>query len=203
MTGLRERQKAARHDALVEAARDLVRAASLDAVTIEEICERVGVSPRTFFNYFASKEDAVLGLPQDDLGASELAVAAFVAGGPTGDLLDDGADLVLSMLRDPRLHPDRVMPVLELLEREPRLLARHVVWIEAQRCAMEDLLRQREHARASGVEPAVAATVLASLLRAAVATWLDQGRDGTPADHLSHVTDQVRRLVATTNRSSS
>ncbi|MFC5099367.1 TetR/AcrR family transcriptional regulator [Kibdelosporangium philippinense] len=57
--GLRERKKLATRQALHEAALKLMRAAGPDAVTVEEICREAGVSPRTFFNYFETKEDAV------------------------------------------------------------------------------------------------------------------------------------------------
>lgn len=33
----------------------------VDAVTVEEICERVGISRRTFFNYFESKDQVIGG----------------------------------------------------------------------------------------------------------------------------------------------
>ncbi|MGW0036795.1 TetR/AcrR family transcriptional regulator [Gordonia sp. NPDC003376] len=47
--------------ALHDASISLVREGDLTSVTIDAITERAGVSRRTFFNYYATKEDAILG----------------------------------------------------------------------------------------------------------------------------------------------
>ncbi|MGA1836244.1 helix-turn-helix domain-containing protein [Herbiconiux sp. 11R-BC] len=61
-TGLRERKKRETARAIEVAAVELAAEHSLSAVTIEAISARADVTSRTFFNYYASKEDAVLGL---------------------------------------------------------------------------------------------------------------------------------------------
>ena len=57
---LRERKKAATADALHRAAMELAIARGLGEVTVEAIVEAADVSRRTFSNYFANKEDALL-----------------------------------------------------------------------------------------------------------------------------------------------
>ncbi len=65
--GLRERKKRETRRAINGAALDLVEEKGFGAVTTEEIAARAGVSARTFFNYFPSKEAAVIGATADEL----------------------------------------------------------------------------------------------------------------------------------------
>jgi AcrR family transcriptional regulator len=64
-TGLRERKKLATREALRRAAVTLYRQNGPDKVTVDDICAAADVSPRTFFNYFATKDDAVFALEVD------------------------------------------------------------------------------------------------------------------------------------------
>ncbi|MFI1015375.1 TetR/AcrR family transcriptional regulator [Streptomyces sp. NPDC020965] len=59
-TGLRERKRRETHRLLATTALRLVTERGLDRVTVDDISGAAGVSPRTFFNYFACKEDALV-----------------------------------------------------------------------------------------------------------------------------------------------
>ncbi|MEO8263341.1 MAG: helix-turn-helix domain-containing protein, partial [Pseudolysinimonas sp.] len=59
--GLRERKRLATRRAIQVAAIEIVRERGLDATTIDEIARIADISPRTFFNYFSSKEEAIIG----------------------------------------------------------------------------------------------------------------------------------------------
>jgi len=61
--GLRERKRLATRRAILMAALQLVSERGLEATTVDEISRVADVSPRTFFNYFTSKEEALAGEP--------------------------------------------------------------------------------------------------------------------------------------------
>lgn len=59
MSGLRERKKARTRAALARAAAEIARFEGPEMQNISAISERADVSPRTFHNYFSSREEAL------------------------------------------------------------------------------------------------------------------------------------------------
>jgi AcrR family transcriptional regulator len=91
---LRERNRIETTHSIHQAAAELVLANGLTETTVEAIASQAGVSKRTFFNYFATKEDAVLGSTTPVL--EEDAVRAFAA--TDEDLLSRTVRLLVSVL---------------------------------------------------------------------------------------------------------
>lgn len=70
--GLRERNRRETWAALYEAAATLAERHGPGAVTVDDIAARAGVSKRTFFNYFATKEDGILGFREPRLSPESI-----------------------------------------------------------------------------------------------------------------------------------
>ncbi|MFI0449489.1 TetR family transcriptional regulator [Actinomadura sp. 6N118] len=81
LDGLRERKKQRTRLALIDAALDLFLAKGYEATTIDEIVAAVDVSQRTFFRYFATKEDVVM----DTMVQYDQIMVEAVAARPPGE----------------------------------------------------------------------------------------------------------------------
>ena len=60
ISGLRERKRADTHARVHSAAMELFSRKGFEATTLDDIASAAGVSRRSLFHYFASKEDIVL-----------------------------------------------------------------------------------------------------------------------------------------------
>jgi AcrR family transcriptional regulator len=190
--GLRERQKRARREALIDATHRLVAEHGLDEVTVEAICDEAGVSVRTFFNYFETKDDAVLGHTPWPLDSA--ATETFATGGPTGRLIDDLRTLVSSFLTDAPIGRQRVARALELAAKEPRLLARHLAWMEQHKGQLSALIERRLGDDAPYSSEMVGSTLL-FLTHATFLRWDAAGGTGTADEHVGAVVADLRSIL--------
>lgn len=92
---LREQKRLKTRLRIEDAATSLVDERGFAAVTIEEICEKAGISRRTFFNYFDSKDSAVLVAPSALFSQDQ---RAYFLDTPTENLLRLTVELVISHL---------------------------------------------------------------------------------------------------------
>lgn len=120
--GLRERQRQERLARLHEAAYRLADEGGLAAATVDAITSEAGLSRRTFFNYYASKEDAILGLTP--LSIPDDALAAFYDEGAQPDRLLRTVHLVLAIGRSARQGSKQVEQRRGLMARFPELAER-------------------------------------------------------------------------------
>ncbi|ROP63407.1 TetR/AcrR family transcriptional regulator [Curtobacterium sp. ZW137] len=137
--GLRDRKRIETRTRIAAAARALVLEQDIDRTTIEQIAARADISPRTFFNYFESKEDAVLGHTELDLSPETLgAHVRAVAGRPAAQAVVDLAFLVFGdTFGDERHRHERK----ELIVRFPQLMRRQVTRMTTVAEAMTGAVR--------------------------------------------------------------
>ncbi|MFC8683447.1 TetR/AcrR family transcriptional regulator [Microbacterium ureisolvens] len=180
--GLRERRRAETTRALIRAARHFTAEQGLAGFTVEELCAEADISRRTFFNYFASKDDAVLGVPLERSDAA--AIARFLAGGSGGpglspDLLTDLAMLAEARWRALDIAPDTVQDLFRAVEKEPRLLARMLeLGFEGEQFDAR-LIEQRENLLSGDLRAQVASQLVGALVRSAAGEFLKPGNADT------------------------
>ena len=150
------------------AAIGLVDERGFDRVTVEDITEAVDVSPRTFFNHFASKEEALTS--PDPRRLARLAEA--LAQRPVQELpLQALRAVLLADAAEMSTHRDEWLHQLAVLRRDRRLVAALAnSWWVLER-ALSDALCERVGASPEDLSPAVLAATAVAALRVAVARW--------------------------------
>jgi AcrR family transcriptional regulator len=187
-SGLRERKKLATRVALHEAALRLVAERGLDAVSVEDIAERADVSPRTFFNYFPSKLDAVVGI---DPAAAQDLVEAFSTR-PAGETPVQALRTVArqqaeDMAEEPELWPLR----LQVIEANPALLARLAAAFGESERIMSAAIARRAGTATDALYPTLLASAAASVMRSALHSWHVTGFTASLSDLVDEAWDSL------------
>ena len=172
--GLRQRKKQLLREELTETALRLFTERGFDKTTVEAIVDEVGVSLRTFFRYFASKEDVLLASAEKlgmDLRTALSARPPDEA--PLGSLrrvLTARAEAYDSDRR-------RFLALARMIDETPALRARHRdkqrTW---ERGFVEEIaVRMGSRGDRYHLGPRVLARVAGAAFGAAVDTWVAEG----------------------------
>jgi AcrR family transcriptional regulator len=205
-SGLRERKKAATRQALHDAAVRLAAERGVENVTVEAIADAATVSRRTFSNYFASKEQALV--HRDRAGIArlvELVRARPAHEAPMTALIRGAAQLSDEYPADPAQEE----PYGEL-RRHPALLAEIVATYAEAEQDLAEAVAQRLPAGPAGsvgsADPLRARVLAAAFLavlriaRQAALNHLDENDDGNHhgsyEDHLHRAFNLVREGFA-------
>ncbi|MEU3400080.1 TetR/AcrR family transcriptional regulator [Streptomyces filamentosus] len=188
---LRERKKLRTRQTLIATALDLFGAHGFDGVTLDGLCEAAEVSKRTFFRYFAGKEDVAMAPTQDlwtaFLDVLETAPAGEEAARPLLGLLTDG--LTGAIARMPADGwADRTLASRRLAARTPSMDAHGLAFCDrTTRAALTVLDRRLVLGGPGALHARLALDMLVSAFHQALDSWVAQ-----PAGHTTE--DLARRL---------
>ncbi|MEA2334346.1 MAG: hypothetical protein QOG40_836 [Solirubrobacteraceae bacterium] len=190
--GLRERNKLRRHEQITEAALRLFAERGFDGATIDEIAAAADVSRRTFFRYFARKEDVILAWKRRTADELREALAARPAGEAPLDAVHGALAAVAAGYN---AEPELTLGLMRLFESGPDLRpgsdyqAWDAVLTEgvAQRLGVDPL---RDPA------PRLVATVGFAVLTATVQSWGAAGGKADLIDLLDEGFASLRRVTA-------
>ncbi|MHC5264330.1 TetR family transcriptional regulator [Streptomyces sp. UC4497] len=205
----RERKKRATRAALVEAAVRLAAQHGVENVTVDAISETAGVSPRTFFNYFDSRDEVFVMVGAESSARVRRAVLDAPRDLTALEALRDAMAMELQEVEKQqelwRLHAD-------VLRRSPDLLARSIGAHMADEIGLAEAIAERigagsplfsddrragstaeheERRRALGLYPRLLAAVGATACRVAVEHWCVRQDDTTFTDVFREVFEQV------------
>ncbi len=167
---LRERRRDQTRHEIHEAALALGSEQSFAHVTVEAISLRAGVSPRTFFNYFPTKEAAVVLDPPVQLRGD---LAERFAGGPPLPPRALLADLLQCLLEQIERDPperSRAEGIFRIASENPSVFAALVGQLENVRMELAGVIATR---LVEGT-PRQVANLVASLAMAAVRSGLEE-----------------------------
>lgn len=127
---------AATADAIENAALDLALEHGYDHVTVDLICDKVGISQRTFFNHFPTKDDVLLGRDHPEI--DERAARRFILA--DGPLLVDALSLfALPSVKASRRLAER----MRVISTSPALIVRQMERIGAIQDEMTEIVALR------------------------------------------------------------
>jgi AcrR family transcriptional regulator len=193
--GLRERTRRAVQKEITDAANRLFVERGYEATTIDDIAAAVGMSQRSVFRYFATKEEIVVG--KFDFVADEMlnVLRSRPADEPVWDSLRHVFDLLVPYVDAPDKH-EVAEPMQRIVFDTPALFASYLQKLQLMQDAAVSALTER--AASAGVpyasdDPAPRAVTAAAFgcLLAAQYSWLAANAKGSFADAIDRAMSTV------------
>jgi AcrR family transcriptional regulator len=170
--GMRERKKLATREALSAAALRLALEHGPQNVRVDDIAEAAGVSPRTYNNYFSSREQAIMVGLAAERGAR---VAAALRARPVDEPLEHAVAgaLIEQYSDDGEPDPD----ALALITSAPALQTEFLDTIAAIERPLAEAIAARTADSQGGLGPEVLAAAVSGAARVAAERWLQPQSD--------------------------
>ncbi len=179
--GRRERKKQVLHQSLQDEALRLFSERGFEGTTIEDITEAVDVAPRTFFRYFATKDEIVLGSPERLRTAMAASLAAQDGELPVLEAVVravSGLDPDGRMTRSPQGRK-RLQLRAEVAEQSTQVRAGLLRSYAAQEEAIVAFVAQRcGLSPTTDVFPQLVGAAVSAAIRVGLNTWLANGCRG-------------------------
>ncbi|MEU9292405.1 TetR family transcriptional regulator [Streptomyces sp. NPDC048266] len=179
---LRERKKLRTRQALTDTALELFTSRGFGGVTLDELCDAVDVSKRTFFRYFASKEDVAMA-PTQDLWRTfldELETREPV--GPLVELLQETLFAALDRMTEEDW-AGRVLRSRRLAGETPSMEAHGLQFChKTSRTALDTLHRRFGFDSPDDLRPQLALDLLVAAFHRALDRWTARAPAPTRAD---------------------
>ena len=173
--GLRERKRQQTRDRLTRAAMALFLERGFEATTLDEIAAAADISRRSFFHYFASKEDVVFAWQEESTTALVAAVAQRPA---TESMLAAAENAISAMVR--QLEPGEAIAMARLKRDNPALQARDQVKYEKLERALAEALAKRAGHRTEKLQARLVAMIVTGAMRIGGEQWAAEGAREKP-----------------------
>jgi len=190
--GLRARKRADTHARIHAAALALFGRQGFEATTLDEIATAAGVSRRSLFHYFRSKEDIVL---STKAGIAEL-IEAAVARRPADEPLLAMAEHALTDMATDFQGPE-ARALARLIHDTPALRTGDHAKHEMLERRLAAALASRKHLPPDDLQARVVATTAIGVLRMATEAWLASDDDHGPEVHGKAAFMALRKAAST------
>lgn len=187
---LRERKKLATRAAMSRAAWSLFIDHGIDAVTPEAVAEAVDVSPRTFRNYFSSREEAIVDGIVQRSGALVEALRTRPVDEPVWDSLEQVLpDTTTTVVPD----RDKLVVLMRLRRENPAFMAQyHAVFERRGRLLAETIADRTGTDVDRDLAPRLLAATVTTAVETSIALWAEGRTDRTLPDLVRESLTQLR-----------
>jgi AcrR family transcriptional regulator len=173
--GLRERKRQQTRERLTRAAMALFLERGFETTTLDDIAAAADISRRSFFHYFASKEDVVFAWHEEITTAL---VAAIAARPNDESMLVAAENAISAMVR--QIEPNEAIAMACLKRDNPALQARDQVKYEKLERALAEALAKRAGHKAEKLHARLAAMIATGAMRIGGELWAADGAREKP-----------------------